>query len=159
MQVHPKTSRVFRQHCLQRRWPIPHLRCAMRDGRLALVDRDAFEVEWWIELSQNERQVQGTMRKCHMELNLREFADLDCIRYLKQPWPVRINEDQWKAVRVFAFINLAWTSKDCKYDPSSNPWMAIPWAEHSTSSHMPHVPKTSQALPRTLDFEMKIHIS
>lgn len=79
----------------------------MRDGRLALVDRDAFEVEWWIELSQNERQVQGTMRKCHMELNLREFADLDCIRYLKQPWPVRINEDQWKAVRFFAFINLA----------------------------------------------------
>ena len=103
MQVHPKTSRVFRQHCLQRRWPMPHLRCAMRDGRLALVDRDAFEVEWWIELSQNERQVQGTMRKCHMELNLREFADLDCIRYLKHLWPVRINEDQWKAVSFFCF--------------------------------------------------------
>lgn len=62
---------------------------------------------------------------------------------------MKINGKQWV---FFAFINLAWTSKDCKYDPSSNPWMAIPWAEHSTSSHMPHVPKTSQAFPRITRF-------
>ncbi len=49
----------------------------MREGRLGLI----VEMEGWIESSQNERQVHGTRRKCHMELNLRELAHLNCKEY------------------------------------------------------------------------------